>query len=198
MLSRTFLLVLLTASGFFGCKQRPATNQTESASPPTAPRGRGRVKLDVAKLLTSAEIQAVTGEPLKETTPSTRLEGGFCVSQCYFALATPSKSVVVTVSARESDTTGRDPRQFWMEKFHPDQEKENRGPEPDEDRPKQAPPEKVEGVGDEAYWVESGSTGALYILQGNTFVRLALGGTDEKAARIAKAKKLAQSALKRL
>ena len=63
---------------------------------------------------------------------------------------------------------------------------------------RQIPPEKVEGVGDEAYWVESGSTGALYAIQANRFIRVAIGGSDGKAIRIEKAKRLAELVLKRL
>ncbi len=191
-----FLLALLICGG---CK-RPSgifTQRKTASSPPPTSLPANATKIDVSSLLTSEEIQSVTGEPLKEAIPSTRLEAGFAVLQCYFSLATASKSVVITVTNRGSGAEeARDPRQFWMEKFHDagSEEKEAR----EEEGRKPAPPEKVDGVGDEAYWLESGSMGALYVLQRNSFIRVAIGGSDDKETKVAKSKQLAQFALKRL
>jgi hypothetical protein len=150
--------------------------------------------IDAGKLLTASEIQDVLGEPLKQPIASTRNEAGFVISQSYFLLATPAKSAVLTVTSRAG--TGRSPRGFWMEKFH-DHGAEEKDREAEPERPKQQP-EKIDGLGDEAYWVASGSTGALYVLQGDAFIRVAIGGEDEKSARVEKAKRLARYALKRL
>jgi len=56
----------------------------------------------------------------------------------------------------------------------------------------------INGIGDEAYWVGNPLTGALYVLRGNSFLRVSVGGVREEAARIEKSKALAQAALKRL
>ena len=153
------------------------------------------IKIEADKLLTSSEIESVTGEPAKQAVTSARTEAGFAVSQCYFQTATPTKSVVVTVTSRGPGSDAKEPRQFWAEKFHGEGNLEKDSEEPQR---RQAPPEKVEGVGDEAYWVESGSTGALYVIQANSFIRVAIGGLDDKAIRIDKAHRLAQLILKRL
>ena len=152
-------------------------------------------KIAADKLLMSSEIESITGEPAKQAVTSARTEAGFAISQCYFQTATPAKSVVVTVTSRGPGPDVKEPRQFWEEKFHGEGTNEKDSEEPQR---RQVPPEKVEGVGDEAYWVESGSTGALYAIQANRFIRVAIGGSDDKAIRIDKAKRLAQLVLKRL
>jgi hypothetical protein len=76
-----------------------------------------------------------------------------------------------------------------------DKDKERgRGGEEEEEG---APPTHVAGVGDDAYWVNSRVSGALYVLKGNSFIRLSLGGADTDEARQKKAKALAQKALAR-
>jgi len=153
------------------------------------------MKIEGDKLLMSSEIESVTGEPAKQAVTSARTEAGFAISQCYFQTATPAKSVVVTVTSRGPGLDAKEPRQFWAEKFHGEGTEEKDAEEPQR---KQARPEKVEGVGDEAYWVESGSTGALYALQANRFIRVAIGGSDDKTIKMQKAKRLAGLVLNRL
>ena len=152
-------------------------------------------KIAADKLLMSSEIESVTGERAKQAATSARTEAGFAISQCYFQTATPAKSVVVTVTTRGPGPDAKEPRQFWAEKFHGEGNEEKESEEPQR---RQAPPEKVEGVGDEAYWVESGSTGALYAIQADRFIRVAMGGSDDKPVKIGKAKKLAELVLRRL
>ncbi len=60
------------------------------------------------------------------------------------------------------------------------------------------PPEPIEGLGDEAFWAGNEKIGALYALKGNSYIRLSLGGGDDKLTRIKKSKELAQIVLKRL
>lgn len=151
--------------------------------------------IDACGLLTSVEIESVTGETAEQPVPSARSEGGLAVAQCYFTVKTPAKSVVVTVTTRASGADAKEPSQFWAETFHRES-RQNKGGE--EEEQKQAPLEKVEGLGDEAYWAASGSTGALYVLKANSFIRVAVGGPDGKDARLAKAKTVAGLVLKRL
>jgi hypothetical protein len=49
-----------------------------------------------------------------------------------------------------------------------------------------------------AYWVGTPITGALYVLQGDNFVRISVGGVGEESARIERSKVLARAAVKRL
>lgn len=179
------------------CSKKSSVQHTSTPTPQTVEHSEAGAAINAGLLLTREEIRSVIGEPIQDPVTTNRAEAGFLVSQSYFGATTPSNSVVLTVTSRGPGADARDPRQFWMEKFHPNPNviKEDEG---EEEHRKQTPPEPVSALGDEAYWVESGSTGALYVLQGNNFMRVAVGGNDEKPARVEKAKSLAEFALKRL
>jgi hypothetical protein len=69
------------------------------------------------------------------------------------------------------------------------------GPEGEEEARK---PRRIEGLGEEAYWVGTPITGALYVLQADNFVRISVGGVREESVRIEKSKTLARAVVKRL
>lgn len=144
-------------------------------------------------LLTKEETQAVQGEPFKETKASQKSHGGLAISQCYFELPTAVNSIVVTVTQRAEGDGGRDPKQNWQELFHRDKASEKK-----EEGKEEHGPEKIEGLGDEAFWTGSRVGGALYVLKGNSFVRISVGGGGDRAEKIEKSKTLAQSVLNRL
>ena len=56
----------------------------------------------------------------------------------------------------------------------------------------------IDGLGEEAYWTGSPITGALYVLKGDAFLRISVGGEKDESVRIKKAKTLAEKVLKRL
>jgi hypothetical protein len=154
---------------------------------------------------------------LKETKPSTRADGGFMISQCLFTLPTSTNSISLLVAQKGESAGARDPKEFWQETFHRadeeakekekakakekdkdkdrDQTKTQGGSEEEE---KAALPDKIDGVGDEAYWTGNRVGGALYALKGNIYIRVSVGGPGDQAAKIKKAKALAQIILKRL
>ena len=171
--------------------------------PPSA-----KEEIDVCRLLTSAEIEAVQGEPVRETKPSVQPNGGMRMSQCLFRTATFAKSITVAlVAPAPGKSSALAPRKFWRTQFHPPEPKDEDerpvpgkapdkvGPEGEEDAPK---PRHLDGLGEEAYWVGNGITGALYVLQGDVFLRISVGGVHEESARIEKAKVLARDVMKRL
>jgi len=53
-------------------------------------------------------------------------------------------------------------------------------------------------VGDEAFWIASRVGGALYVLKGNSYLTVSVGGAADEKTRIEKSKALAQRALVRL
>ena len=53
-------------------------------------------------------------------------------------------------------------------------------------------------MGDEAFWVGDPLTGALYVLRGEVFLRVSVGGPRDQAQKIKHARTLALYALKRL
>jgi hypothetical protein len=56
----------------------------------------------------------------------------------------------------------------------------------------------INGVGDEAFWSGTRIAGALYVLRGNTFIRVSVGGINDEKERIEKSRLLAVAALARL
>lgn len=59
-------------------------------------------------------------------------------------------------------------------------------------------PRPISALGEEAFWVGSPLSGALYVLQGDLFLRISVGGVPKESARIAKSKSLATAILVRL
>ncbi|HEY6804503.1 MAG TPA: hypothetical protein VI306_13075 [Pyrinomonadaceae bacterium] len=170
-------------------------------------------RVDACALLTSQEVKAVQGEEPKETKLAGRLTSGFAISQCFFSLPTFSNSISLMVAQRADGPGAKDPEEFWRERFHlerdgdredkdKDRERADRdkkkGERGEEEEEEEAPPKKISGVGKEAYWVGNRVGGALYVLKGNAYLRISIGGPPEQASKISKSKTLAQKALARL
>ena len=81
------------------------------------------------------------------------------------------------------------------ETFHG--EKDQKKARNDEEE-KAAPPQKIDGLGDEAFWTGNRVGGALYVLKKDIFIRISIGGPDNEETKINKSKALAQKALERL
>jgi hypothetical protein len=181
--------ILVSALGLAsgGCsKPKPLNSSQPSPTPAVSITDAGP---DACTLLTKEEIQAVQGEPFKETKPSRKSAAGLTVAQCYFELPTSVNSVVLTVMYKAAG--GSNPAESWKEIFHREQ---SRKKEEGEERE----PLKVEGIGDEAFWTGTRVGGALYVLKGNCYIRISVGGAGDQAQKIEKSKTLAESALKRL
>jgi hypothetical protein len=127
-----------------------------------------------------------------------------------------------------SDSSGRKLRAFWRDQFHSPREQEGRpassrkfpahsafsatraiptmetettarqGESESEAEAEAGKPRRIPGVGEEAYWVGTPQVGALYVLQGNLFLRISVGGISEESARIAESKSIAKVVLSRL
>jgi hypothetical protein len=184
-------------------------------------------KVDACSLLTGKEISAVLGEPLKELKPSTQATGNMNMSHCLFITRDFAKSASLAVATPGAGDSGaHNLRAFWRNQFHSrgPQEEDKRpasiktpansallpfnetkeisaGPsdqsesESEEDARK---PRAISGLGEEAYWVGSPLAGALYVLQGDLFLRISVGGVPKESMRIAKSKSLANAVLPRL
>jgi hypothetical protein len=167
----------------------PACKKRET--PPPTPR-------DVCALITLDEIQTVQESPMKEKKSSARADGGLRMSQCFYTATEFSKSVNLALVQRDPDhPSSRSPRDFWKEKFDP---YENEEPQKNSsgEQEKGPPPKKIAGVGDEAYWASNRFGGTLYVLKGDAFISVGIGGTDSEETKIEKSKALAQKALRRL
>jgi hypothetical protein len=213
------IIVLLSLLVITGCgsttTQQPVTLEIASPSPASpasqpVPSEAVAVKprIDACALLTSKEIESVQGEALKETKLTGQPTGGFSMSQCFFSLPTFTNSVSLLVAQKGEGAGANDPKDYWRSTFHKDKGKENdkdRARAGDRDQKKAEaeeeegpPPQKIAGVGDEAYWVGSRVGGALYVLKGNAYLRISIGGPSDQASKIQKSKALAQKALTRL
>ena len=173
--------------------QPKASPSHPSASSPTANEASGDGAF-ACTLLTKEETQTVQGEPFREAKPSQRSGSGMTFSQCYFELPTTVNSIVLNVTQKANGADARDPKQNWQEIFHNEKTSEKK----EEEGEKKQPPEKIEGVGDEAFWTGTRVGGALYVLKGNSYIRISVGGAGDRAEKIEKCKALALSVLKRM
>lgn len=160
-------------------------------------------KVDACALLTSKEIESVQGEAIKETKLTGQSTGGFSVSQCFFTLPNFTNSISLLI-AQKGEGSANDPKEFWRDTFHEDKVREKgkghdkkRG-EQEEEEEGGVPPQKIPGIGDEAYWTRSRVGGALYVLKGDAYIRVSIGGAANQATKMKRSKILAQKALARL
>jgi hypothetical protein len=193
-LAGSLLCLLLTSA--LGRAQAP-----KHASQPGAAK---QSRIDPCSLLTSAEIAAVQGEPVEQTKPSDQPGTGLRMLQCLFRTTTPTRSVSLAIAAPSAS-----PRAFWRKQFHPGQstakekdsdktEKKSVAGRGEQEEEESTRPRAIAGLGEEAYWVGGPIAGALYVLKGNTFLRISVGGIREEPVRIEKSKALARVALKRI
>ena len=186
------LLILCLSTAALSCKkQDPPTVETRAEKPPVdqAPAPVKPVEIDACALLTSEEIEAVQGEPLKETKPIKRTDRGLAMSECFFSLPTLTNSISLGVGQPGEGPNARTPIEFWNETF---------GDEAKAHAAKSGPPKKVEGVGDVAFWAGDDRMGALYVLAGDRMVLISVGGPGDQGAKIEKCKRLAEAVLNRL
>ena len=205
------IVLLLSLVVLIGCRGAELAQQTpapvtatpsprESATPAASPQS--KPKLNACTMLTSQEIESIQGEALKETKLSESSADGLNVSQCFFTLPTFTNSISLVVTQRANGSGARDPRQFWRDIFHRDKESPNdrdrekyRGKEEGEES---RPPQKITGIGDEAFWIVSPAAGILYVLKGSSYVRISIGGREDQQTSIRKSKALAQKVIDRL
>jgi hypothetical protein len=179
----------------------PAT-QSSPQTAVTADSSDVKPKVDACAMLTSKEIESIQSEPLKETKLSGTSAGGFNVSQCFFTLPTFTNSISLSVTQRGDGPGARDPKEFWKDTFHRKKDlkkggEREKGRELEEEE-KSAPPKKITGIGEEAFWVGSRVAGALYVLKGHSYVRISVGGAGDEKSKIGKSKALAKKVINRL
>lgn len=182
-------LICAAALVIVGCSDPDSQKSASADQPKQAEETADVTPVNTCSLLTSEELQAVQGEPLQETKPSEHPGRGVMMYDCLFTLPTFTNSVSLSVIQRAPGSGARDPRQEW---------KEIRAAAAAKASEKVAPPQEVEGIGDDAFWTGDDRMGALYVLQGNRFLRISVGGASERGAKLKKSQMLAEAALKRL
>lgn len=191
---------------------------TTTASQPVEATG----AIDACSLLTGKEIAAIQGGAIKETKNNQRNDGDFLMSQCFYTADEFVRSVSLTVIQSNPANPAKQPKEYFTEKFRKAGEKSNEEREREREREREKAKEKKEksagqpeqgreeeeeeggnaerinGVGEQAYWVKTGPTASLYVLKKNQFLILSIGGGDAEPIKLRKTKALAQQALKRL
>ena len=207
------IAVLLICVGLLGCQRTATTPQAngpqvaqEGVTPSSSPANLSlqpasapetpvvKPKLDACGLLSGSEIQSVQGETLKEAKLTGQVAGGLAISQCFFTLPTFNNSISLIVAHKGEGPGAREPKEFWRTTFHAEKKDDKARQKSKE---KSDPPTKVAGLGDEAFWMGNRIAGALYVLKGDAYVRVSVGGPSDKASQT-RARMLAQKALARL
>lgn len=167
---------------------------------------------DTCSLLTRGEISSVQGDEITGTQAAPGNSNRLAISQCYYQAATPARSVSLEVTRRlAGQANSLSPKEFWEEMFKKSVRERARAAaagkgeadrlasrSKEEEKKEGKLPQRVAGVGDEAFWVGNRAMGALYVLRGNTIIRISIGGVADQSERLEKTKTLAQLALKRL
>src|SRR6202022_549068 len=135
------------------------------------------VTSDACGLISKEEVGSIQAAPVNETKTSEHSDGALLVSQCFYTAAEFSKSVALAlVRSDPKQGSKRSPKDFWKEKFDPYQDEEPKTKSGDEKEQGSAP-KKIEGLGDNAYWVGNRFGGMLYVLKGDAFISIGVGGT---------------------
>jgi len=85
-------------------------------------------------------------------------------------------------------------KNYWEEAFG--EKDKSKGGEREEER--SAPPQRVAGVGEEAFWIGNNRGGAVYALNRDKLVRVSVGGPDDQKTKIEKSKRFVPDVLQRL
>jgi hypothetical protein len=179
-------------------------------------------------LLPDEAVREVQGEAPTDAQGSEHSAEGLSMSQCFYRLPTFGKSINLEVVRGGEGAVGVALKEYWRKRFHPDaiearellrqREEEARLQREEElKREREAGqvraggrrkknreeehwrPQRVPGVGDEAYWSGNQKMWTLSVLRRDKVVRVTLaGGPDVQAENLKKATELARETLKRL
>lgn len=184
----------------FGCNL-----SGESTPPPSEGKN---PKIDACSLATREEVAAIQGAKMLDPKSSEGPEIDFLLSQCYYGSAEPDKSVSLGLMQRNPKDPGtRTITQFWHETFDhfasaengEGNEKNREESKGDENKEHEGVrPQKIEGIGQESYWLGNPMGGILYVLKNDRMLRISFGGPGSADDKLAKSKALAQKAMSRL
>jgi len=168
--------------------------------------GNGNPGSDACRLLTAVEIAAIAGGRVAETKPTSRTAGGLAISDCFYRSESFEGSVSLELTRTPKDST-RNIRDHWRAMFHPEEEREHEeeprvqrmsGEASPKGKEKDSPPQPVEGLGDEAFWLANPASGVLYVLRGDAYLRISVGGGGDDSSKRRQSAELARKALSRL
>ena len=179
--------------------------QTQQKTEATGREAEPKTKLNACTLIASNELRDIQGEAVKETTLSQRFKDSLYIQQCLYQLPTFSKSLSLELTQPDpSKGASVNLKKMWEARFSKGEEAERdkkdgaKGVERGGKGEEESESMRVEGVGEEAFWVGNRVLGALYIYSKNSIIRLSLGGPEDIQAKIKKLKTLAQNVINRL
>lgn len=158
---------------------------------------------DACKALTAADIRRVQKSPLTQTRPvAISGDDSLSMRHCYFETAARENSVSLLIGV-PSAKSPKAAREYWnthvlKAKEVGDEEAEREQEGEGEEKQERRPPERVDGVGEQAFWVGDRSAGSLYVLKGDLFIRVSVGGKLTPEEKKARSKQLAQAVLSRM
>lgn len=188
------MLTFRASLWFFSVVAVCACSKPETATPPADPETKNvkqattEREIDPCSLLTAEEVAEIVGEPTKETKRLDERNGGLAVAQCFYEATTFVNSFHLLIVQGASGAEARDPRQVWNETFAPDKLKEAG----------LRAPEAVADIGDAAFWRSQRNGAALYVLNDNIYLRVAVEGADDKETKVKRCTEIARKALSRL
>lgn len=189
---------VVCGAAFLGRSVRP------NAAPPTFKQAAGGSSQDACSLITQSDIASVQGVQAQRPQPSSQKYGDLIISQCYYTAVSAdgrdNLSVHLQVIQPDSQSARRDPlKQFWKDQLDRDAKAQLRVENHQEAELEKRirAPVRVAGLGEEAFWLAGRRGGALYVLDRNRVLRVAVGDRDAQA-QIEKSKTLASKALRRL
>jgi hypothetical protein len=180
-------------------------NCSVSGEPTPPPSEDKTPKIGACSLATREEVGAIQGTKMLDPTSNEGPEVGFLLSQCYYSSVEPDKSVSLGLMQRNPKDPGtRTITQFWHETFDhfasaknaegAEKKQQENGGEDKKER-EGVRPQKIEGVGEESYWLGNPMGGILYVLKNDRMLRISFGGPGNADDKLTKSKALAQKAL---
>jgi hypothetical protein len=196
-----------------------ASNTGTAANTSTQPAGQPAPSgIDACSLLTTKEVAGIQGGAIKEAKSSLRNDGDFLMSQCFYTAEEFVRSVSLSLVQTNPANPAKQPKDYFTEKFRgaaggsgaerekererekdkAQKEKGQAGKERGAEEEDEAQVERINGLGDQAYWIKTGPSASLYVLKKNQFLILSIGGGEAEPVKLKKTKALASEALKRL
>jgi hypothetical protein len=220
-------VVAAAACGAGGAAQNESATRAAASPTPAAPAA-PIPRSATCMLIPDEDFREVQGEAPTDAQGSEHSAEGLSMSQCFYRLPTFAKSVNLEVVGGGEGAQAGALKEYWRKRFHPDaieaREQERRrdeeaklAREEEIKREREAGkvreggrrkknreeehwrPQRVAGVGREAFWSGNQRMWTLSALGRDKVVRVTLvGGPDLQAENLKKATELARKALKRL
>jgi hypothetical protein len=209
-MQRVLVLISFLGLALAGCKRAASVTASTPAPQPSA---REVHKIDGCSLITKEEVATIQNTTVTDAKGSEQSDGSHLITQCYYATTGTNLSVSIAVTQFDpNNVAAPSPRDYWEQTFgrfrkeknetekneHEEKGAPNMREGGREEGEEGTPPKKIDGVGEEAFWSGNRVGGALYVLKGDVFFRISVGGPDNEQTKLEKSKQLAQKALSRL